>query len=53
MNLSLDTRKAYASALLAVAGSESETWEVEGHGLYLLIAGTLIWGFGDLAEYLW
>lgn len=27
---------------------EEDTWEVEGHGLYILISGTLIWGFGDL-----
>jgi hypothetical protein len=27
---------------------EEDTWDIEAHGLYLLIAGTLIWGFGDL-----
>ena len=34
---------------LARSGSlEEDTWDIEAHGLYLLIAGTLIWGFGDL-----
>jgi hypothetical protein len=27
---------------------EEESWDIEGHGLYILIAGTIIWGFGDL-----
>ena len=27
---------------------EEETWINEGHGLYMLVGGTLIWGFGDL-----
>ena len=27
---------------------EEDTWDIEAHGFYLLIAGTLIWGFGDL-----
>ena len=35
------------------AASEQESiWEIEGHGLYMLIGGTLIWGFGDLLGYL-
>jgi hypothetical protein len=27
---------------------EEDTWDIEAHGLYLLIAGTLIWGFGEM-----
>lgn len=27
-------------------------WMSEKHGLYMLVAGTLIWGFGDLLNYL-
>lgn len=34
--------------LLRAAAVQESIWEGEGHGLYMLIAGTLIWGFGDL-----
>lgn len=27
---------------------EEELWESKFHGLHILIAGTLVWGFGDL-----
>jgi len=27
---------------------EEYAWEIESEGLYLLILGTLVWGFGDL-----
>jgi len=27
---------------------QEDTWINEGHGLYMLVGGTLIWGFGDL-----
>ena len=27
---------------------EEDLWETKFHGLYILIAGTLVWGFGDL-----
>jgi len=36
-------------AMVRAANEQESIWEIEGHGLYLLIAGTLIWGFGDLA----
>ena len=29
----------------------SDIWIYEKHGLYMLIAGTFIWGFGDLLNY--
>lgn len=35
-------------AMAHARGSEHEAWELESHGLYLLITGTLVWGFGDL-----
>lgn len=35
-------------ALLRAASVQESIWEGEGHGLYMLIAGTLVWGFGDL-----
>lgn len=35
-------------ALLRAASVQESIWEGEGHGLYMLIVGTLIWGFGDL-----
>ncbi len=31
---------------------EEEAWEIEGHGLYILIIGTLVWGFGDLIDFI-
>ncbi|MCG8436253.1 MAG: hypothetical protein MJA83_19715 [Gammaproteobacteria bacterium] len=31
--------------------SEAETWANERSGFFLLILGTLIWGFGDLLLY--
>jgi len=34
--------------LVRAAGEQEIAWEIEGHGLYILILGTLIWGFGDL-----
>ncbi len=34
--------------LVRAAGEQEVTWEIEGHGLYILILGTLVWGFGDL-----
>lgn len=39
-------------ALVRAAGQQETLWEIEGHGLYMLIAGTLIWGFGDLVGHL-
>lgn len=27
---------------------EEDTWEYERSGVYMLVAGTLLWGFGDL-----
>lgn len=30
------------------ASVKESIWEGEGQGLYMLFAGTLIWGFGDL-----
>lgn len=35
-------------ALIRASSDQERTWEGEGHGLYMLIAGTLVWGFGDL-----
>lgn len=37
-----------AEGLLRSRTQEEDIWEVEGHGLYILIVGTLVWGFGDL-----
>ncbi|GAB4344304.1 MAG: hypothetical protein Kow006_00080 [Gammaproteobacteria bacterium] len=34
--------------LVRAAGEQEAVWEIEGHGLYILVLGTLIWGFGDL-----
>ncbi len=38
-------------SLLRARYQEEETWSIEGQGLYLLILGTLVWGFGDLLGY--
>ena len=27
---------------------EEDTWEYELSGVYMLVTGTLLWGFGDL-----
>lgn len=35
-------------SLVRAATEQEAIWEIEGHGLYMLITGTLIWGFGDL-----
>lgn len=35
-------------ALSRARHSEEDTWEYERSGVYMLIAGTLLWGFGDL-----
>ena len=37
-----------ARSLVRASGEQEVTWEIEGHGLYVLILGTLVWGFGDL-----
>lgn len=34
--------------LVRAVGEQEMAWEIEGHGLYILIVGTLVWGFGDL-----
>ena len=34
--------------LIRSRSREEDLWEIEFHGFYLLVAGTLIWGFGDL-----
>jgi hypothetical protein len=39
-------------ALFKARQEEETIWEIEGHGLYMLILGTLVWGFGDLLELL-
>lgn len=39
-------------SMVRAAGEQESIWEIEGHGLYMLIGGTLIWGFGDLIGYL-
>ena len=39
-------------ALFKARQEMETTWEIEGHGLYMLILGTLVWGFGDLLELL-
>lgn len=31
---------------------EEDLWETKFHGLYILIGGTLVWGFGDLIGHL-
>ncbi len=33
-------------------GLDEDTWENGLRGFYLLVVGTLVWGFGDLAGYL-
>lgn len=35
-------------ALARARTREEDTWEIEGHGFYMLVSGTLVWGFGDL-----
>ncbi len=35
-------------AVIKARTQEEDIWEIEGHGLYILIGGTLAWGFGDL-----
>lgn len=35
-------------SLLRSRTREEYAWEIEGHGLYMLVVGTLVWGFGDL-----
>lgn len=32
---------------------DEDLWESSSRGLYLLIAGTIIWGYGDLIGLLW
>lgn len=39
-------------ALMRAAAEQESVWEIESHGFYMLIGGTLIWGFGDLIS-LW
>jgi hypothetical protein len=34
--------------LIRSRSREEEKWEIEGRGFYMLVAGTLVWGFGDL-----
>ncbi|MGD2081945.1 MAG: hypothetical protein PVF91_03210 [Chromatiales bacterium] len=34
--------------LIRSRSREEEKWAIEGHGFYMLVAGTLVWGFGDL-----
>jgi hypothetical protein len=34
--------------LIRSRSREEDIWEIEFRGFYLLVAGTLIWGFGDL-----
>ena len=34
--------------LIRSRSREEAIWEIEMHGFYLLVAGTLVWGFGDL-----
>jgi len=31
---------------------QHEEWVSEKHGLYMLISGTFVWGFGDVLNYL-
>ncbi len=35
-----------------VHGKEEQVWLSEKYGLYMLVLGTFIWGFGDLIDYL-
>lgn len=37
--------------LIRSRSREEDMWEIEFRGLYLLVAGTLVWGFGDLLGY--
>ena len=42
---------AHESNLRGLARSrnqQEDTWENERYGLYMLVAGTLVWGFGDV-----
>ena len=53
LNLSGDLNRDWASeerkqSLLESRFSEETTWSNERSGFLMLIAGTLIWGFGDL-----
>jgi hypothetical protein len=53
LNLSGDFNRDWASeerrqALLQSRFNQETTWTNERSGLLMLIAGTLIWGFGDL-----
>jgi hypothetical protein len=55
LNLSGDFNRDWASeerkqALLESRFNEEATWTNERSGFLMLIAGTLIWGFGDLIE---
>jgi hypothetical protein len=34
--------------LIKARSREEDLWEIEFHGLYMLVVGTLVWGFGDL-----
>ncbi len=34
--------------LIRARSREEDLWEIEFHGFYMLIVGTLVWGFGDL-----
>ena len=34
--------------VIAAIAHEESTWEVAGHGFYMLLFGTLVWGFGDI-----
>ncbi len=34
--------------LIRARSREEDLWEIEFHGLYMLVVGTLVWGFGDL-----
>ncbi|QKQ27902.1 hypothetical protein [Candidatus Reidiella endopervernicosa] len=33
-----------------INGDNEKRWRIEKYGLYMLIIGTLVWGFGDLVN---